>query len=320
MDTVRTTYKSPLTGKTKYITTKISIHGTRENAKEYLRNKKDSAIIRETKLKKIEESEKTKEKQPEEIEEEIEEPKGEPETQQKETESEIHNLMDVSVKSTPEIDNIIANMKFSKFHLDVNPDETGSSIVIFGSSKSYKTTLLKRILRDYYSEDTITLLSAPNVHAKIYKDLPKEILKTDQYKPEIVKAMYYINKKTDNRYPFVIALDDVIDKKNDGDLEKLFLTLRNAKISVIILLQNIQLLKSTSRGNANIVIFRKFNQANVIEDYVMKMYLQNFYPFRDLKMPDKVSLYMKLTNNHHFFVLDVINNKLTIHIEPELNE
>lgn len=308
MDTVRTTYKSPITGKTKYITTKISLHGSREKAKEYLRTRKDAALLRESKGKQPEKTE-----QPE-------EPKTEPETPQNETEGDIHNLMDVSVKSTAEIDNIIANLKFSKFQLEVNPDETGSSIVIFGSSKSYKTTLLKRILKDYYSEDTITLLSAPNVHAKIYNDLPKEILRTDQYKPEIVKAMYYINKKTDNKYPFVIALDDVIDKKNDGDLEKLFLTLRNAKISVIILLQNIQLLKSTSRGNANIVIFRKFNQANVIEDYVMKMYLQNFYPFRDLKMADKVALYMKLTNNHHFFVLDVINNKLTIHMEPELRE
>lgn len=306
---IRTSYKSKTDGNTKYITTKLSLHKSKEEAKEFLKKKREDAILREDRYRAIKDGTESGLK-----------PEKEPENPENPENPEDYNLMNVSVESTPLIDSIIANLKFSPFKLEVDPDETGSSMVIFGSSKSYKTTLLKRILKQYYSDDTITLLCAPNVHAKIYKDLPKEIIKSDEYLPDIVKSMYYINKKTDNKYPFVVVLDDVIDKKNDGDLEKMFLTLRNAKISVVVLLQNIQLLKSTSRGNANIVIFRKFNQSNVVEDYVMKHYLANFYPFRDLKMADKVALYMKITNSHDFFVLDVINNTLTVHHEPELRE
>lgn len=309
---IRTSYKSKTDGKTKYITTKLSLHKSREDAKEFLRKKREDAILREDRYRAIKDGTESGIKP--------DEKEKQPENPENPDNPDDYNLMNVKVESTPMIDSIIANLKFSPFKLEVNPDETGSSMVIFGSSKSYKTTLLKRILKEYYSDDTITLLCAPNVHAKIYKDLPKEIIKSDEYLPDIVKSMYFINKKTDNKYPFVVVLDDVIDKKNDGDLEKLFLTLRNAKISVVVLLQNIQLLKSTSRGNANIVIFRKFNQSNVVEDYVMKHYLANFFPFRDLKMADKVSLYMKVTNNHDFFVLDVINNTLTVHHEPELKE
>ena len=336
---VRVSYWSKLEKKNKYITTKLSIHESREAAKKFIEEKKEKAIMKEERILAIrgeETKSETKEnlddqkesiisnlpaETPECNEQQLDDPNLPATPEQLDDPNMTHNLMDQEVASTPELDRIIANLKFSPFKLEVNPDETGSSITIFGSSKSYKTTLLKRVLKQYYSKDTITVLCAPNAHAKIYQDLPKEIIKTDAYCPEIVKAMYMVNKNTDNKYPFVVVLDDVIDKKNDGDLEKLYLTLRNAKISVVTLLQNIQLLKSTSRGNSNIVVFRKFNQSNAVEDYVMKMYLANFYPFRDLKMADKVALYMKITNgSHDFFVLDVLNNTLTLHHEPELHE
>lgn len=305
---VRLNYWSKLEKKQKSLQTNVDKHESREKAKEYLKEKRDKALEKEKLLM-------DKETKPE----EITQPEQVIIPENNEKVDETINFMDATVESTPQIDTIIANLKYSPFKLEVNPDETGSSITIFGSSKSYKTTILKRILKKYYTKDTLTVLCAQNVHAPIYKDLPKEIIKTDDYCPELVTAMYKINKKTENKYPFVIVLDDIVDKKSDKDLEKLFLTLRNAKISVVILLQNIQLLKATARGNSNIVIFRKFNQAHAIEEYVMKQYLANFYPFKDLKMADKVNLYMKLTNNHDFFVLDVLNNSLTLHREPETN-
>ena len=307
MSVARLNYWSKLEKKQKSLQTNINKHENREAAMEYLRNKRDNAIKKEMKLMPQEE---TPEITPE-IAPETPEPK--------QNEEETTNFMDQPVHSSAEMNNIIANLKYSPFKLEVNPDETGSSITIFGSSKSYKTTILKRILKKYYAKDSMTVLCASNVHAKIYDDIPKEILKTDNYYPNIVMSMYKTNKKLNNKYPFVIVLDDIIDKKSDKDLEKLFLTLRNAKISVIILLQNVQLLKATARGNSNIVIFRKFNQAKAIEEYVMKEYLANFYPFKDLKMADKIALYMRITNRHDFFVLDVINNCLTLHREPEID-
>ena len=303
----RMKYIDPSNGDIKWLQTRVELHGDEQKAIEFLNKKKEDIL---KKLNLLVEKTETLQETPDLNQDIIQD--------QQPNKEETTNFMNEKIASNPTVDNIIANLKFSPFKLDVNPDETGSSIVIFGSSKSYKTTILKRILKKYYSKDTITLLCAQNVHAKIYKDLPKEIIKTDEYCAGAVKAMYRINKKTDNKYPFVVAIDDIIDKKSDKDLEKLFLTLRNAKISVIILLQDITLLKSTARGNANIVIFRKFNQPYVISEYVMKHYLGNLYPFKELNMSDKVALYMKLTNEHHFFVYDVLNNSLTLHFEPDL--
>lgn len=311
MSVVRLNYWSKLEKKQKSLQTNLNKHESREKAKQFLIEKRDRNLEKESKLMN---ADKKEEITPENIEPDI---SGNIITPQKEDET--TNFMNETVDMTPELNSIIANLKYSPFKLEVNPDETGSSITIFGSSKSYKTTILKRILKKYYTKDTMTLLCAQNVHAKIYDDLPKEIIKTDDYYPATVMAMYKVNKKLNNKYPFVVVLDDIVDKKSDKDLEKLYLTLRNAKISVITLLQNVQLLKATARGNSNIVIFRKFNQAKAIEDYVMKEYLANFYPFRDLRMADKINLYMQLTNKHNFFVLDVINNTLTLHREPEVD-
>jgi len=311
MSVVRLNYWSKLEKKQKSLQTNLNKHESREKAKQFLIEKRDKNLEKESKLMN---ADKKEEITPENTEQQdIITP--EPDKKEEET----TNFMNETVDMTPELNNIITNLKYSPFKLEVNPDETGSSITIFGSSKSYKTTILKRILKKYYTKDTMTLLCAQNVHAKIYDDLPKEIIKTDDYYPATVMAMYKVNKKLNNKYPFVVVLDDIVDKKSDKDLEKLYLTLRNAKISVITLLQNVQLLKATARGNSNIVIFRKFNQAKAIEDYVMKEYLANFYPFRDLRMADKINLYMQLTNKHNFFVLDVINNTLTLHREPEVD-
>jgi len=314
MSVVRLNYWSKLEKKQKSLQTNLNKHESREKAKEYLIEKRDRNLEKEKKLMESDEKKQVPQEQ---------ETAGTTGTTGQNAdpvkEDQTTNFMNETVDMTPELNGIIANLKYSPFKLEVNPDETGSSITIFGSSKSYKTTILKRILKKYYTKDTLTLLCAQNVHAKIYQDLPNEIIKTDDYYPSTVMAMYKVNKKLNNKYPFVVVLDDIVDKKSDKDLEKLYLTLRNAKISVITLLQNVQLLKATARGNSNIVIFRKFNQAKAIEDYVMKEYLANFYPFRDLRMADKINLYMQLTNKHNFFVLDVINNTLTLHREPEVD-
>ena len=302
---VKITYKSKINGKVKYLTTSIDKHGGRDQAMTYLRELKAKKVIEEREqLKTIPEVKEESKK--EEIKEETKD------------ENEEHNFIDRPIETTPQMEEIIRGLKYSPFKLEVDPNETGSTITIFGSSKSYKTTLLKRILKRYYAgDDLITVLSAFNIHSPIYKDLPSNIIKTDSYSSTLVKAMHRINKKTDNKYPFIVVLDDIIDEKNDKNLENLFLTLRNAKISTIILLQHVTLMKSTSRANSNIFIFRKFNSPKVIQNYVMEQFLGGFYPFTDLKMKDKVNLYMKITNEHDFFVLDPLNNKLTLHQEPE---
>jgi len=225
------------------------------------------------------------------------------------------NLMDMAVESSPEIDRIYSELKFSPFNLNMDITDTGFSVTIVGSSKSGKTYLLKRLLEKYVTnKKSICILCAQNVHNNIYRGYPKDVIMTDAYSSTLVKAGARINKKMNNKFPICYVLDDIITVKNDSKLEDAYLTLRNSLVSIIVLIQNIQLLKSTSRSNSNIIIFKKFNNPKAIEEYVMKEYLGNYPPFRDLKMADKVTLYIKIMNdgNYNFFVLDVLDNSLIL--------
>lgn len=303
-NTVRLTYKCPKTGKEKRIQTHISKYdGDKDKALESLKKRRDEILS------------KCQNDKPADI--DIE-PQIEPNESPKQDST---NLIDIPVESNNKIDDIIRNLKFSPVDLQMNLKETGISVVVYGSSKSYKTTFIKRVIREYFGKDVITLLCATNIHADIYNDLPGDVIKIDNYSPELVTSMHKINKKTKNKYSFVVILDDVIDQKSEKNLQKMFCTLRNAKISIVILLQHVTMLGSSCRGNANIVVFRKFNQPSVIENHVMKQYLAGYPPFSLLpNMQDKVNMYMKITNKHDFFVLDVLNNRLTIHHEPQVRE
>lgn len=297
MSVVRTSYWSTKEKKNKYLQVGIAKYGSREAAKEFLEKKKKLMMERENGTDEKKEDPK-------------EEPKEDTKEESKEDNTET-NLMDMETEASPHLDQIISSIKYSPFRLEID-ETTGTSITIFGSSKSYKTTLLKRIIDKYYSKDCMPLLCAQNIHAPIYDDLNNNVITINHYSPNLVKSMAKINKKTKNKYRFLVILDDIIDSKNDKQLEQLYLTLRNAQISVICNLQNIQLLKATSRGNSNIVVFRRFNQDKAIEKYCMQEYLANFPPFKDLKMADKILLYRKITNKHDYFVLDIINNTLIL--------
>jgi DNA helicase HerA-like ATPase len=309
---VRISYDHPSLTKTKWLQVSLNkFNGDRDEAKKYL-NEKKKKIIDE-----LNNTSKSVKFEDEVKEEDIEEDHKE-EEKELVKEEDVHNYINVEINSSKKLDDIMNNLKFSKFKLDIDPHRTGSSITIFGSSKSYKTTLLKRILKQYFKKDIITVLSASNVHSSIYDDIDKHIIKTDDYDSRIVKAMYRINKRTNNKYPMTIVLDDVINVKNDSNLDQMFCTLRNSKINVIILLQHIAQLKSSARANSNIIIFRKFNQSKTINDYVMDHYLSGFPPFSDLNRQERVQLYMKITNEHHYIVLDVIQNTLIFCKEPEV--
>ena len=300
---VRTRYICPISGKPKFLQTNLSNHSCKKAAKEFLAEKKK--MILSQNVKEVKEVKETGEvKEVEVTKEEIKDMSNINEV----------NLMDIPIESSPHIDKIYNELKYSPFKLNMNINEDGHSCTIFGSSKSGKSYLLERLLKKYVTKKAICILSAQNAHSKIYKNYPKDIIITDSYSPIFIKAGSRINKKSNNKYPMCFVLDDIIDKKSDRGLEDIYLTLRNSMCSIIVLLQNIQLLKSTSRSNSNILIFKKFNNPFAISEYVMKQYLGNYPPFKDLNMSDKVTLYMKIMNDGHynFFILDVLENTLIL--------
>lgn len=305
---VRTRYVCPITGKPKFLQTNLNLHADRKAAKEFLAKKK-AEILKKEKEQKTDNTLDTQAN--ENVEEntkfviEVDKENGERDS----------DLMSMVIESTPKIDKIFNELVYSPFKLNVDITKTGYSITILGSTKSGKSYLLERLLKKYVTnQKSICIMSAPNAHNEIYKNYPKDILFTDYYDPKLVKAGALINKKMKNKFPICYVLDDVITAKNDKKLEDAYLTLRNSLVSIIVLIQNIQLLKSTSRSNSNILIFKKFNSPHAVSEYVMKQFLGSLGPFADLPIDQKVTLYMKIMNdgNYNFFVLDTLENTLIL--------
>ena len=205
-------------------------------------------------------------------------------------------------------------LTYGPFNLEL-PDleEAGCSTVLFGSSKSGKTTLMKDIIKlpEIKDADNIKFLLSPNVHAKIYKDIDKKIIKLDHWDDRLVSALHKIQKKTKNKYIFTIIIDDCILNKNSGKIMELFLTLRNSKISTIMLLQSTTLLNRNSRFNVNNFVFKKCNNDEAIRQN-MDFFLGSYDPFKGLPMEEKMSLYREITNNYGFIYLDALNGSLTL--------
>lgn len=223
----------------------------------------------------------------------------------------IEPIIEPIIEENNNIDNTI---NYTPFNLKLKPvTESGSSTIIFGASQSGKTTLLKDILNNYYNDNNfIIFMMAENIHANIYKDLDKHIIKLDKFDPTLIKTLHRINKKTNNKYQFLIVLDDIIMSKYNPLLLKLILTYRNAKISTILLLQSPTLLSKNGRFNGNNFIFKRTNNAENAEQ-LMDFFLGGFEPFYKLKKEEKIKLYKQLTDNYGFLYLDALNDKLTFH-------
>jgi hypothetical protein len=171
--------------------------------------------------------------------------------------------------------------------------------------------MLKHIL-DKYFEKHITVLMSNSIHAPIYKEI-EDCIKSPKYSPRIIKEGYEINRKTNNHYPFLFVLDDIVDKKFDKELLKLLTIYRNSGLSCIISVQSPILLNSASRGNVNFVLLGKLNSDESIEK-VVRMYLMSFLHGR---IDDKIRQYKELTEGHHFFVVnnlsgDVFRTKIEV--------
>lgn len=176
----------------------------------------------------------------------------------------------------------------------------GISILLVGATRSGKTTLTKHLLHKVFKEH-IQLLMSPNIHAPIYRDLDKNVMTCSDFKPEIIQECYQINRKTDNHYDFLVILDDIVNKKFDKDLLKLFTTHRNANISAIQSIQSPILLNSAMRGNINIVMLGYMNSDESCEK-VIRMFCYASVAGKNIE--EKIHEYKRLTADHHWIVVN----------------
>ena len=194
-------------------------------------------------------------------------------------------------------------------------DEGGTTTLIFGSSKSGKTSQLKHLIKEHYeNKEYITFLIADNIfNSHKYKNIDKKIIRLSRFNDELIKGINKIQKKTKNKYKFCFIFDDIILHKNNKVLLQMILTMRNAHISTVMCLQSTTLLNRQCRFNVNNVIFRK-NNSNEGTTECLDFFLSRKRPFSRLKtMDEKAELYNHATQDNGFIYLDAINGGLSFH-------
>jgi hypothetical protein len=185
-----------------------------------------------------------------------------------------------------------------------DPETGGVSLLMIGSTRSGKTTILKHLVEKWFDKHLGVLMS-PNIHAPVYKGF--SMSESAEFIPRIIEEMYRINKDTKNHYPFLVVLDDVVTKKFDKDLLKLFTVHRNANVSGIQCIQSPILLNSAMRGNINLVLLGYMNSDESVEK-VVRMFVYASIPGKNIEA--KIHEYKRLTADHYWLCVNNLTGEL----------
>jgi hypothetical protein len=199
--------------------------------------------------------------------------------------------------------------------LDVPDGKFGFSILLCGSTRSGKTTMMNFLYNKHFKKHITTIMSN-SLNSDAYDFIKQSCILSDLYHPEMLKDMYSINHATENNYQFCIILDDLTHVKNDKEYLRLLTIYRNSRISCIVCAQGISMFQKTARGNINFVILGRLNSDAEVEK-VVKEYCISYFP-RDINIAEKIAMYRELTDDHWFLVLDQVNgNFFRTKLRPE---
>ena len=195
-------------------------------------------------------------------------------------------------------------------------EKTGNSILLVGSSKMGKSTLLMHLQKKYFTktgDKFIPILFSDNPHIKEYAKSSRSLLICSKYTPALIKEAHAINKHCDNKYKFCFMLDDIIDESKDEMLKKLILTYRNANISSIVSLQWVNDFAKNQRCNVNNICLFGFNTDEGCEQAIKK-YLMGWMRARNiLGLDAQIAEYKKLTADHGFLYIHPASGAITHH-------
>jgi len=188
--------------------------------------------------------------------------------------------------------------------LQVPDPKFGMSMILIGSTRSGKSTLINYLFKKYFTKH-VSVLMSNSLQSDAYDYIKKKVVTSDLYHPEILKEMYLINHATDNHYPFMVILDDLTHVRHDKQYQRLLTIYRNSKISAIVSAQSMVMMDRTARSNINFVMLGRLNADTAVEA-IIKEYLISYFP-RTINMAEKIALYRQLTEDHYWLVIDNVN-------------
>lgn len=167
-------------------------------------------------------------------------------------EGDCGKIENVPTQKIKNMDDISIFPKGGLLEVDRQNPNTGRSTLILGSSFSGKTHLLVDSLNQLHPSDyEMILFFTESKNAEpiknIKSDLPIKVY--EGWQPKKVEFLKKINDILQNRFRFLVILDDIVDQKLSKTLNKLILTYRNANISTCILIQYPNLISKSSRSS-----------------------------------------------------------------------
>lgn len=189
-----------------------------------------------------------------------------------------------------------------------NEPNTGSSMIIIGSSKAGKTVYLLNMLHIITARDknVIPIFIVGNPNAPVYSEFREKFPffeGLDNGGVQIIETCKQINSSIEikHRYNFLFVLDDLVTgMRNASTISNLLLSYRNSGLSCICLLQNSTLLIKNARLNASCYLYG-MSKAQEIEFILKNFGIKMVGEFELIKkMDDKIKKYKELTNDHKF--------------------
>lgn len=191
-------------------------------------------------------------------------------------------------------------------------DESASNICIFGASKSGKSTLIIEMIKQWILKDPhiIVVCFFGNLNIHTYDELlnNKNIVIFNGLKPSIIYTLWLVNSmRIDNKYEFLIIVDDIIQARNLEVLNNLAMSYRNQRLNSMFSLQSIMLINPSARNNSTLYMFLK-NKMNETQK-IMDNFLNSNPHFINIKKKHKIVEYIRLTNDYNIICNFPLNNE-----------
>jgi hypothetical protein len=235
---------------------------------------------------------------------------------------------DVTLKNTINVDSQLDEVITGDVHFDelekfnigdmFKDKQEAIAVIIAGSRQSGKTTFINYIYPNLIEFYDIVIFFSYSLHNPIYENIQEP--KFDKFIPDLMKDIFYFQKKTKNKFSIMVVLDDCMDNeiKNDDQLNYIFTRGRNSNISVIFSVQYMSMVKNLSRSNSTFIFFGKSNTPSnrlvLAEDYLYPIVKVDSSIKTKTKKLDYLDAYIQHhTQDHNFIVIDYMKPKEEIY-------
>jgi hypothetical protein len=193
---------------------------------------------------------------------------------------------------------------------------TGNSSALIGSSKRGKSTLMMHLYNKYYNtKKFISILFCLNPQIALYKGHSDMLVSRgfNDYSSKLIKATQFINTHVNNKYKFLIMMDDIIGSKYDKIVNELVLTYRNSNISSMFSIQYPKILSPANRANVNNLFIFDFNTDECCHSAI-ELYLKDqFNKLGHTSKDDRLRFFKEMVKDHGFIYLNPMMNIMTFH-------